>query len=127
MSIIHGSWIVNSGKDYFFVWGQAWRSLINEAFKLNKSGDFVHPFCLSRDELKNLFLRHELDVAKLFEQSSWQPQLVGMPTIVTETGNSKKVQPVFAGNAVEGESKLDLYLWEVQGFRLTLAETIKLL
>ena len=44
MSIIHGSWIVNSGKDYFFVWGQTWRSLVNKAFVLNKSGDFIHPF-----------------------------------------------------------------------------------
>lgn len=127
MSIIHGSWIVNSGKDYFFVWGQAWRSLINEGFTLNKSGDFVHPFCVSRDQLTDLFLRHELDVAELLSQARWQPQLVGMPTMVTETSEQKKIQPVFAGNAVEGESNLDLYLWEVKGFRLTPAAAIELL
>ncbi len=127
MSIIHGSWIVNSGQDYFFVWGQAWRSLVNETFSLNKSGDFIHPFNLSCPELLALFQSHELEVAQLLDESKWQVQLVGMPTIVTGTAQSKKVQPVFAGNALEDESKLDLYLWEVKGFRLTPEETINLL
>ncbi|MGB5714224.1 MAG: DEAD/DEAH box helicase [Waterburya sp.] len=127
MSIIHGSWIVNSGQDYFFVWGQAWRSLVNRAFSLNKSGDFIHPFNVSRSELLDLFQSHELDVASLLNHSKWQTQLVGMPTIITGTEASKKVQPVFAGNAFKGEEKLDLYLWEVKGFRLTPQETINLL
>ena len=127
MSIIHGSWIVNSGRDYFFVWGQAWRSLVNESFALNKSGDFIHPFVLSRQELLDLFQSHELDVAHLLEENKWQTQLVGMPTIVTGTAEEKKVQPVYAGNTVKDESKLDLYLWEVKGFRLSPLETINLL
>ena len=127
MSIIHGSWIVNAGQDYFFVWGQAWRSLVNETFVLNKSGDFVHPFALSRPELLDLFQSHELDITKLLDKSKWQTQLVGVPTIVTGSADSKKVQPVYAGNIVEGESKLDLYLWEVKGFRLTPGEAIELL
>ena len=127
MSIIHGSWIVNSGQVYFFVWGQAWRSLVNEAFSLNKSGDFIHPFALSRPELLDLFQSHELDVVDLLDESKWQKQLVGMPTIITGTADSKKVQPVFAGNTVKDESKLDLYLWEVTGFRLTPPEAVNLL
>jgi SNF2 family DNA or RNA helicase len=127
MSIIHGSWIVNAGQDYFFVWGQAWRSLVNETFSLNKSGDFIHPFNLRRSELLDLFHSHELEVAELLDHSKWHTQLVGMPTIITGTAESKKVQPVFAGNAVKEESKLDLYLWEVRGFRLTVEETISLL
>ncbi len=127
MSIIHGSWIVNSGKDYFFVWGQTWRSLVNKAFVLNKSGDFIHPFTVSRSELLDLFQSHELDVASLLNHSKWQTQLVGMPTIITGNEESKKVRPVFAGNAFKGEERLDLYLWEVKGFRLTPQETINLL
>ena len=127
MSIIHGSWIVNSGRDYFFIWGQAWRSLVNESFSLNKSGDFIHPFNLSRPELLDLFQGHELDVSSIFDESKWQTQLVGMPTIIEEKEDSKKVQPVFAANIVEGEAKLDLYLWEVKGFRLNPNEAIDLL
>ena len=126
MSIIHGSWIVNSSRDYFFIWGQAWRSLVNEGFSLNKSGDFIHPFNLSRPELLDLF-GHELNVASILDESKWQTQLVGMPTIIEEKEDSKKVQPVFAGNIVEGEAKLDLYLWEVKGFRLDPHEAIDLL
>ena len=127
MSIIHGSWIVNSGRDYFFIWGQAWRSLVNEGFSLNKSGDFIHPFNLSRPELLDLFQSHELNVTSILDESKWQTQLVGMPTIIEGTEDSKKVQPVFAGNIVEGEAKLDLYLWEVKGFRLDPNEAIDLL
>ena len=127
MSIIHGSWIVNSGRDYFFVWGQAWRSLVNESFTLNKSGDFIHPFVLSHRELLDLFQSHELKVAHLLEENKWHTQLVGMPTIVTGTEEGKKVRPVYAGNTVKDESKLDLYLWEVKGFRLSPLETIELL
>jgi len=127
MSIIHGSWIVNAGQDYFFVWGQAWRSLVNETFSLNKSGDFVHPFNLQRSELLDLFHSHELEIDDLLNKTRWHTQLVGMPTIVTGTADNKKVQPVYAGNAVKGESKLDLYLWEVRGFRLSVEETISLL
>ena len=127
MSIIHGSWIVNSGRDYFFIWGQAWRSLINEGFSLNKSGDFIHPFNLSRPELLDLFQSHELNVVSILDESKWHTQLVGMPTIIEGKEDSKKVQPVFAGNLVEGEAKLDLYLWEVKGFRLEPNEAIDLL
>ena len=127
MSIIHGSWIVNSGRDYFFIWGQAWRSLVNEGFSLNKSGDFIHPFNLSRPELLDLFQSHELNVTSILDESKWQTQLVGMPTIIEGTEDSKKVQPVFAGNIVEGEAKLDLYLWEVKGFRLDPNEASDLL
>ncbi|WP_319419744.1 DEAD/DEAH box helicase [Pleurocapsa sp. FMAR1] len=127
MSIIHGSWIVNSGQDYFFVWGEAWRSLVNENFSLNKSGDFIHPFDLSRQELLDLFQSHELDVAKLLAKSNWQTQLIGMPTVVTGTGESRKIQPVYAKDIVEAESSLDLYLWEVKGFGLTPTEAVDLL
>ncbi len=127
MSIIHGSWIVNSGQDYFFVWGEAWRSLVNENFSLNKSGDFIHPFDLSRPELIDLFQSHELDVAELLNKSNWQTQLIGMPTVVTGTGESRKIQPVYAKDIVEAESSLDLYLWEVKGFGLTPPEAVDLL
>ena len=127
MSIIHGSWIVNSGEDYFFVWGEAWRSLVNENFSLNKSGDFIHPFDLSCPELIDLFQSHELNVAELLNKSNWQTQLIGMPTVVTGTGESRKIQPVYAKDIVEAESSLDLYLWEVKGFRLTPHEAVDLL
>ncbi|MEL6496328.1 MAG: SNF2 helicase-associated domain-containing protein, partial [Cyanobacteria bacterium J06623_7] len=127
MSIIHGSWIVNAGQDYFFIWGQTWRSLVNEKFSLTKSGDFIHPFCLKRGELLDLFHSHGLDVEDILLQSRWHTQLVGMPTIITGTADQKKVQPVFAGNAVKDEANLDLYLWEVRGFRLTPREVIDLL
>ncbi|MCC0175768.1 DEAD/DEAH box helicase [Waterburya agarophytonicola K14] len=127
MSIIHGSWIVNSGQNYFFIWGETWRSLVNEKFSLNKSGDFIHPFDLSQQELLDLCQSHQLDILDLLNQSTWQTQLVGMPTIVTGTEDSKKIQPVFAGDIVESEASLDLYLWEVKGFRLTPQQTVELL
>jgi SNF2 family DNA or RNA helicase len=127
MSMIHGSWVVNSGQNYFFIWGEAWRSLVNETFSLNEAGDFVHPFDLSQPELLDLFQSQELDIKELLAASNWQKQLIGIPTIITETEEGKKVQPVFAGDLVESESSLDLYLWEVEGFCLTPSETINIL
>lgn len=127
MSIIHGSWIVNSGQNYFFVWGETWRSLVNQKFSLNKSGDFVHPFDLSKQEFLDLCQSHELDIADLLNKSRWQAQLVGMPTMVTGKDEQKKIQPVFAGDIVKSEASLDLYLWEVKGFKLTPAQGIELL
>ena len=127
MSIIHGSWIVNSGQDYFFIWGEAWKSLVNETFSLNKSGDFVHPFDLTKTAFLDLCQSYELDIADLLHQCQWQTQLVGMPTMVTGTEDSKKIQPVFAGDIVEAEASLDLYLWEVKGFCLTPHQAIELL
>ena len=127
MSIIHGSWIINSGQDYFFVWGEAWRSLVNEKFSLNEAGEFIHPFDLSRKELLQLFKSHELDIAELLDDSKWQAQLIAIPTIVTQTEDTKQIQPVFAGKIVESEATLDSYLWEVEGFCLTPNQTINLL
>jgi SNF2 family DNA or RNA helicase len=127
MSMIHGSWVVNSGQDYFFIWGESWRSLVNESFSLNEAGDFVHPFDLSQPELLKLFQSQELDIKELLAASKWQKQLIGIPTIVTGTEEEKKVQPVFAGDLVEAEASLDLYLWEVEGFCLTPSEAINLL
>ena len=127
MSIIHGSWIVNGGQDYFFVWGETWRSLVNQTFALNATGDFVHPFDLTQDELLALAQKHKLEIADILTDGRWHTQLVGMPTIVSGTGDDKKVQPVFAGDRVEAEENLDLYLWEVKGFRLTSGQTIRLL
>ena len=127
MSIIHGSWIVNSGQDYFFIWGETWRSLVNQKFSLNKSGDFIHPFDLAKQELLDLCQSHELNLADLLNKSTWQTQLVGMPTIVEGTEDTKKIQPVFAGDVVKSEATLDLYLWEVKGFRLTPRQAVELL
>ena len=127
MSIIHGSWIVNSGQNYFFVWRETWRSLVNEKYFLNKAGEFIHPFYLAKQELLDLCQHHELNVIDLLNKSTWHTQLVGMPTVVTGTEDSKKIQPVFAGDIVEAESSLDLYLWEVKGFRLTPQEAVNLL
>ena len=127
MSIIHGSWIVNSGQNYFFIWGEAWRSLVNQKFALNKSGDFVHPFDLSKQEFLNLCDSYELNIVDLLEQCRWQTQLVGMPTIVEGKDENKKIQPVFAGDIVKSEASLDLYLWEVKGFKLTPVQAIELL
>ena len=127
MSIIHGSWIVNSGQDYFFIWGEAWRSLVNETISLNKLGEFVHPFDLEKADFLALCQSHELEIVELLNKCQWQPQLVGMPTIVTGTEDSKKIQPVFAGDIVEAEASLDLYLWEVKGFRLTPQQAVELL
>jgi SNF2 family DNA or RNA helicase len=130
MSIIHGSWIVISDQDYFFVWGEVWRSLINLDSVANNEGDLIHPFCLPLEELLSLFKSHDLVIDGLSETTNWITQTINIPTFETGRGNSKKIQPLFAGDSLEKErdrNDLQSYHWQVEGFCLAPTQTINLL
>ncbi len=133
MTIIHGSWIVKSEQDYFFVWGEAWRSLVNEDTN-NIEGDLIHPFCLSAEKLLALFNSHEIIVKDILTPESinnnWTTQVITIPTVEKGRGKSKKIQPIFAEDSSEIIAKiksLKLSDWQVEGFCLTPSEAIDLL
>ncbi len=133
MTIIHGNWIVKSEQDYFFVWGEAWRSLVNEDVS-NPEGDLIHPFCLSAEKLLTLFNSHEIIVQNILTadnlNSNWTTQFITIPTVEKGRGKSKKIQPIFAGDSTEAIAKhksLKLYNWQVEGFCLKPADAINLL
>ena len=130
MSIIHGSWIVQSNQNYFFVWGEAWRSLVNVDLAQNAEGDLLHPFCLSQAELIALFAKHDLAIAEILGAdrltASWHEQFVEIPSIEQGEGATQKLLPLFAGESV-AERQSTLYDWLASGFWLTPAAAIEFL
>lgn len=132
MAIIHGSWIVKSDGDYFFIWAEAWRSLVNLDATNDTHGSFVHPFCLSEGELSDLFKNHNLALVKVLKRQLkdlWTTEKIVIPTVVKGRGKNKKLQPLYAGDTIsaENESSLEKHRWQVEGISLTPAEAIEVL
>ena len=134
MAIIHGNWIVKSEQDYFFVWGEAWRSLVNEDVNSNSERHLIHPFCLSTEKLLALFNSHEIAVKDILNtedlNKNWTAQVITIPSVEKGRGKNKKIQPIFAGDSEEAITKnksFGLHSWQIAGFSLTPSEAINLL
>ena len=131
MSIIHGSWIVQSNQNYFFVWGEAWRSLVNADIAQNAEGDLIHPFALPQAELLALLAKQDLAIASILEAdeltASWQEQFVEIPSIEQGEGENQKLIPLFTGESIDPERHTVLYDWLTAGFCLSPSAAIKLL
>lgn len=133
MTIVHGSWIVKSDRNYLFVWGEAWRSLVNEDAN-DPKGDSIHPFCLSAEKLLTLLNSHEIAIEKIlaadYINNNWQTQYITIPSLEKGRGKNKQIQPIFAGDALESLAKsksLKSYPWQVSGFCLPPKDAIDLL
>ena len=59
MSILHGSWISESNS--FFIWGEAWRSLVNLKSKDEPIEIESNPFCLAEQESTAFLQEHNLN------------------------------------------------------------------
>ena len=131
MSIIHGSWIVQSNQNYFFVWGETWRSLVNADIAQNAEGDLIHPFALPQAELLALLAKQDLAIASILETdelaASWQEQFVEIPSIEQDEGENQKLIPLFTGESIDTERPTVLYDWLTAGFCLSPSAAIKLL
>jgi SNF2 family DNA or RNA helicase len=142
MSIIHGSWILQSDGDCgflpkgsrsertsrFFVWGETWRSLVTVE-SADTAAVSLHPFALDRQELLSLLTSHNLPWDKFVSEAvnpsqRWTKQEIALPS--QKVGKSKSLQPFFSGNLIQEEdtSKALLHTWQVEGFWLTTTEAI---
>lgn len=129
MSIIHGSWILQSNDNQFFVWGETWRSLVTVE-SVDTADISLHPFSLKRQELFSLLASHHLAwnqfVSETVEiERRWTTQEIIIPS--HKAGKSKSLQPLFSGNSpevIESDNSIELHPWVVEGFWLTARETI---
>ncbi len=129
MSIIHGNWIADVDDNYFFVWGETWRSLVNA-----NSGDHnhqiaSHPFCLEYSDLLAVLKEVKLvGVKDLVKSFSSQNKIITIPSI--ELGK-KEISPIFSQNLstleIETKQKIVWHDWQVSGVALTPQEAIKFL
>lgn len=129
MSILHGSWILQSEQNYFFVWGEAWRSLVNVEFTIQKQ-DSINPFGLSGEQIASLLKNNNLYLNKILGKETklnnrWFSQKINIPSIINSKNNT--IQPIFSENLSNETKVLELSPWQVEGFYLTATETITFL
>ena len=129
MSIIHGNWIVDIDDNYFFVWGETWRSLVNVNSHDNDHQIVSHPFCLEYSELLAVLREVKLVTAKdLVKPFSTQNKTINIPSIKQ---SKKEISPIFSQNLstleIESKQKIVLHDWQVSGAALTPQEAIKFL
>jgi SNF2 family DNA or RNA helicase len=123
MAIIHGNWILDSECNSFWIWGEAWRSLVNLELATNDRGVLIYPFTLSEEELSNLLQEYRI-------ASNWQTRSLKLPTIVRGKGKKQQYLPIFSGDnlaEISQEETIELHLWEVSGFTITADSAINFL
>ncbi|MGK7952533.1 MAG: SNF2-related protein [Xenococcaceae cyanobacterium] len=131
MSILHGSWILQSDRDRLFIWGESWRSLVAVESNTNTEGIPIHPFCLSQAELISLLQNNDLSLEKFFSseidnQARWVEQIIRIPS--RQEGKKKPLQPIYSAKYAEEEiDRFEYADWCVTGFYLTATETAKFL
>lgn len=142
MATIHGNWIFNDTKEYFFIWGETWRNLedeiiennlIDQKLKADHSPQiFTHPFILSSLELLENFKDHSSSFAENFplEKISERSinQIITIPSHTVKKKRKNCILPLLSGqftNLEIPENELFLHNWQVTGFYLTAKETIK--
>ena len=121
MSIIHGSWISESKN--FFIWGEAWRSLVN--LKLSEETEIAtNPFCLTKEELTAFLQEHNLDC-----DIEAKDIIIAIPSI--KASKTKPLVPIFSQNLSSLESKdlkkIQLSNWEITGLVLNPQKITKFL
>ena len=129
MSIIHGNWIADVDDNYFFVWGETWRSLVNVNSSDNAHQTVSHPFCLEYSDLLAVLREVKLVTAKdLVNPFSVKNKSINIPSIKQ---TKKEVLPIFSQNLatleVESQQEIVGHDWQVSGVALTSQETIKFL
>jgi SNF2 family DNA or RNA helicase len=115
MAIIRGNWILDSEVNSFWIWGEAWRSLVNLELATNDRGILIYPFALSAEELANLLQEYKI-------AGNWQTRSLKIPTIVRGKGKKQQYLPIFSRDnlaEIEREDNIELHLWEVSGFTVT--------
>ena len=131
MSIIHGSWILQSDSDRLFIWGESWRSLVTVESKTNSSELSIHPFCLSQEEFISLLASYDLTWDNFFAreintQERWVEQTINIPS--RKEGKRKPLQPIYSEKLTEEQiDTVEFFPWQVTGFYLNATEAVKFL
>ncbi|MDJ0900004.1 MAG: DEAD/DEAH box helicase [Xenococcus sp. MO_188.B8] len=129
MSIVHGNWIAEVDDNYFFVWGETWRSLVNVSSPDNDHQIASHPFCLEYSDLLAVLREVKLVTAKdLVKPFSSQNKTINIPSI---RPTKKEISPIFSQNVsnleIDSKQKIVYHDWQVSGAALNSQEAIRFL
>ena len=143
MSTLHGSWIFQPEDEYFFIWGETWRTMSSLESSPASQSLSVHPFNLNQEELLSLLQSHKLTLDKFLCQhvdsakevddlevigQEWQTQIITLPS--QKNTQNKSLFPVMSGQMLTETvdiSSLSLHSWEVAGLCLKPIEAVKFL
>ena len=131
MSILHGSWILQSDSERLFIWGESWRSLVAVESNTNSEELSIHPFCLSQAELVSLLADYDFSWDEFFDREisdrdRWVRQSINIPS--RKEGKRKPLQPIYSEKLIEDKiDKIEFSSWQVRGFYLTATEAVKFL
>ena len=118
MTKLHGIWLSSSQEQTFFIWGETWRSC-EGILKSDLPQD--HPFLLSESELNTLLTQQQISRDELTNYSS---ELLMLPT---EERKKQSVLPLLSQQTDHSLEKVSFQTWQVWGYHLTIATTLKLL
>jgi hypothetical protein len=115
MSTLHGSWIFQTDRSYFFLWGESWRSLTNYSSPDHTAIE-SHPFNDDQIELLRKLGKEETSLI------NWKSQVIFLPT---QPKKKNFYLPILAeqfnNNEIETK-KLSLRPWLVEGIALEIKE-----
>ena len=132
MSILHGSWILQSDSDRLFIWGENWRSLVTVESNPNTEELAINPFCLPQEELIDLLTSYNLTWDKFLTpeiscQSRWVEQVINLPS--KKESKKKPLQPIYSEKLAKEEqiATIEFSAWKITGFYLNATEAVKFL
>jgi len=74
MAILHGSWLVNKQKSYFFIWGETWHSTQEIDYGSIAVGEIpLNPLAISGPQLHEYLRSQHLDIAQVVQQPAVSP------------------------------------------------------
>ena len=122
MSILHGSWICEEG--IFYLWGEAWRSLVNQKQDSTEDEAAPYPFAQTAAELKDTLSKLSLEISGEVQEIT-----IELPSL--KKRKNSPVEPVFSFNLADLEpkeaKKLQLHPWLITGIAIEPREAIALL
>lgn len=131
MSILHGSWIINSEEKFFFIWGENWQKVDQEKYDLDAKDISPYPFLLDEKTKFTSFLSsNKLNISSILSrktelQERWHSEYILLPT--QKKPKSRTAVPLLSKQTKGENLKINTVIffpWEVQGFYFNADETI---
>jgi SNF2 family DNA or RNA helicase len=128
MPILHGSWILQKDRGYFFLWGEGWKPSVTVESVPEETSK--HPFYLDRDELLSFLQdRHLLESSfDLNSEAKWRSATITIPS--QKGTKTKPALPILSGNLPSEEINLKsvvLHPWLVDGLCFNAVDLIQFL
>ncbi|MDJ0508458.1 MAG: DEAD/DEAH box helicase [Crocosphaera sp.] len=124
MTVLHGTWLENKEDNYFFIWGETWRSLSSDL--VSEASNFVYPFLVNQSEIIALLKKNNSSIAEN-NKINWVTETLYLPS--KNIPDSQISIPLLSINTQEEIEIKDIFFnaWQVEGIKLNIEEAIQFL